>query len=378
MHEEKIAFYQHDLGEPELEEIRRVFQGPILTTGDQVAEFEKQFAAYLGCQRAVGVTSWTGGAHITLLGLGIGPGDEVITTPLTFIATATAILQAGATPVFVDVEPDTGNIDVSRIEAAITPRTKAILPVHLYGLMCDMRALRQLADRHRLAIVEDAAHCVEGNRDGIQPGQLSEASVFSFFATKNLACGEGGAVATNSQELADKLKLLRLHGMNKTSSDRERDGYQHWDMTCLGWKYNMDNIQAAMLLPQMKRLEKKVEVREALAQSFFERLAKIPGVSWPARPAGARHANHLFPIWVEASRRDKVIAHLQKRGITAVVNYRAIHLLTYFRETYGYQPGAFPIAERLGNQCISLPFYPGLGLKAVERITGAVDEALHA
>jgi dTDP-4-amino-4,6-dideoxygalactose transaminase len=372
----KVPFYRHDLGAPELEEIARVFQTPILTTGDQVAEFERQFAAWLGAKHAIGVTSWTGGAHIALLALGIKPGDEVITTPLTFIASATAILQAGATPVFVDVEPHTGNIDLARIEAAITPRTKAILPVHLYGLMCDMRGLRALADKHGLALVEDAAHCVEGIRDGVRPGELSEAAVFSFFATKNLACGEGGAVIVNSDEVAKKLQLLRLHGMDRTSSDREREGYRHWDMPIFGWKYNMDNIHAAILLPQMKRLDAKIKVREELAALYFERLAGIPGLSWPARLPNTRHANHLFPILIDPARRDDIIAHLDRSKVATVVNYRAIHLLTYFRETYGFKPGDFPIAERLGSQCISLPFFPGLREDEVDRVVTALAEIL--
>lgn len=377
MQKPKIAFYKHDLGQAELEEIARVFQGVILTTGDRVAEFEEQFAEYLGCRHAVGVTSWTGGAHIALIGLGIGPGDEVVTTPLTFVATATAILQAGAKPVFVDVEPTTGNIDVNLIAAAITPRTKAILPVHLYGLMCDMVALRHLADRYGLAIIEDAAHCVEGSRNGIRPGQVSEAAVFSFFATKSLTCGEGGAVATNSQPLMEKLKLLRLHGMNKNSADREREGYQHWDMSCFGWKYNMDNIQAAMLLPQMKRLDEKAKIRAALASSYIDRLKNVSGVSWPAHlPESCVHANHLFPIWVDARRRDEVIGHLYRRGIPSMVNYQAIHLLTYFREAHGFKAGDFPVAERLGSRCISLPFYPGLKEKELERVVQALAEAL--
>ena len=372
----KIPFYHHDLGSPELEAIAEVLRGPMLTTGDTVAEFERRFAGYMGMPHAVGVTSWTGGAQIALTALGVGPGDEVITTPLTFIATATAIIQAGATPVFVDVEPGTGNLDAARVEQAITARTKALMPVHLYGQMCDMRTLRAVADRHRLVIVEDCAHCVEGDRDGVRPGLLSEAACFSFFATKNLTCGEGGAVVTRDESLARSLRLLRLHGMDKTSADRQRSGYQHWDMTVMGWKYNMDNLQAALLLPQFARLESKLATRSRLAELYFELLNGVPGLSWPERVEGSRHANHLFTVWVDGGRRDDVITRLQSMGISVVVNYRAIHQLTYFRERFGFAPDAFPNARRIGDQTISLPFYPGMPEQDVHDVARALREIL--
>src|SRR6266550_6858007 len=251
----KIEFFRHDLGEPELRAVAEVLAGPILTTGETVGRFERRFAEYLGRGHAIGVTSCTGAMHISLLALGIGPGDEVITTPLTFIATAAAIAETGAKPVFVDVERETGNLDAARVEAAITPRTKAILPVHLYGQMCDMRALRSIADRHGLAIIEDAAHCIEGERDGVRPGQLSDAACFSFYATKNLTCGEGGAMTLNDDALAERLKLLRLHGMTRMAQESAREGYRHWDMVVMGWKYNMSNVEAALLLPQFDRMD---------------------------------------------------------------------------------------------------------------------------
>jgi dTDP-4-amino-4,6-dideoxygalactose transaminase len=353
-----VEFYRHDLGALELEAMARVLRGPILTTGDTVAEFEQKFAAYLGRRHALGVTSCTGAMHMVLLALGIGPGDEVITTPMTFIATAAAILETGAKPVFVDVEADTGNIDAALVEAAITPRTRAILPVHLYGLLCDMRALRAVADKHGLAIVEDAAHCVEGIRDGIRPGELSNAACFSFYATKNLTCGEGGALVTDDTQLLEKLKMLRLHGMTKNAADRHREGYQHWDMKILGWKYNMDNIQAAMLLPQLERLEAKLVNRERLAQRYNEQLGKLNWLQIPHLPDNTRHARHLFPVWLDANLRDRMIKELHARKIPSVVNYRAIHLTSFLSAELGCRPGDFPVAESIGDRTISLPYYP--------------------
>jgi len=367
-----IPFFQHDLGEPELEAVREVLRGPILTTGATVERVERRLAEYLHARHALAVTSCTGAMHLALLGLGVGPGHEVITTPMTFIATSTAIMEAGATPVFVDVEEKTGNLDVSKVEEAITARTRAILPVHLYGQMCDMRALRAIADRHGLRIIEDAAHCIEGERDGARPGQLSDAACLSFYATKNLTCGEGGAIVSNDTALTERLRLLRLHGMTKTAYDRSREGYQHWDMVSLGWKYNMDNIHAALLLPQMERLDATWRKREELAQRYQALLAEVSGLTWPQTLPGVKHAHHLFPVWIVNGRRDDVVVGLQQRGIPTVVNYRAIHLLSYFRERFGFEPGAFPMAERIGDAAVSLPFYPGIPAEHV----AAVAESL--
>jgi dTDP-4-amino-4,6-dideoxygalactose transaminase len=371
-----IPFYRHDLGEAELVMVKEVLGQPILTTGEYVDRAERMLANYLGVEHCLCVMSCTGAMHMSLLGLGIGQGDEVITTPMTFIATATSIIEAGATPVFVDVEPASGNLDAANVEAAITPRTKAILPVHLFGLMCDMRTLRDIADRHGIAIVEDAAHCVEGIRDGARPGALGETACFSFYATKNLTCGEGGAVIARDRALHEKLRLLRVHGMTKIAADRAREGYTHWDMVAMGWKYNMSNIEAALLLPQFARLEAKLARREALARRYVEQLATIPGIRVPTQSTGPNdvHARHLFPIWVDNGRRDEVVAKLKQRGVEVVVNYRAIHLLSYFRETLDCKPGDFPIAEQIGDAAVSLPFFPSMSEDDIDTVV----EHLHA
>jgi UDP-4-amino-4-deoxy-L-arabinose-oxoglutarate aminotransferase len=372
----KVEFFRHDLGRPELDAVAEVLAGAILTTGETVGRFERRFADFMGRRHALGLTSCTGALHISLLALGIGAGDEVITTPLTFIASSTAIIETGARPVFVDVEPETGNLDASRIEAALTERTRAILPVHLYGQMCDMRAIREIADRNNLRVVEDAAHCVEGERDGVRPGQSGETACFSFYATKSLTSGEGGAVVTDDDQLAERLRLLRLHGMNKTAADRFREGYQHWDMVMLGWKYNMSNIEAALLLPQMERLEEKWRKRDALARRYEEMLSGISGLVVPETLPGVRHARHLFTVRVGNGRRDRVIKGLQEAGIGAMVNYRAIHLLTYFRETFGFREGDFPVAERIGSETISLPFYANMPPEHVEIVAEVLKDIL--
>ena len=369
----KVSFFQHDLGAPELEQIAKVFSGAILTTGAFVEEAEKKLAEFLGVPHVLGVSSCTAGLHLSLMALGIGPGDEVITTPMTFVATLQAIQYAGAKPVLVDVERATGNIDVAQIEKAITPKTKAIMPVHLYGLMVDMKPLRALADKHGLAIIEDAAHCLEGQRDQLRPAHLGETACFSFFATKNITCGEGGAIATKDSALAAKLKLLRNHGMSKTSADRFREGYLHWDVDVLGWKYNMGNIEAGILLPQIPRIQPNHQKRVQLAERYMEALSPLEKhIRIPASVNSAVHARHLFPIWVAPQKRDALIQHFHKEGIPSVVNYRAVHLLTWFKNTLNYKLGDFPEAELIGDSTISIPFYPNMPLEHVDVVVDSL------
>lgn len=374
----KVPFFRHDLGEPEIRAIADVFAGPILTTGDTVKQFEARFATLLGCRHVLGVTSCTGALHMAMTALGIGPGDEVVTTPMSFIATSTAVLEAGATPVFVDVERDTGNLDAELVEAAITPRTKAILPVHLYGLMCDMVRLKEIADRHGLHIIEDGAHCIEGERDGVRPGQNSAAACFSFYATKNLTCGEGGAIITNDENLSQMFRLLSQHGMNKIANDRHREGYAPWDMVMFGWKYNMSNIQAAILLPQFERVEENLRRRRDLANQYHRTLAGIEGLKIPNSRSNAGHARHLYTVWIENGRRDTVLSKLKAGGIECVVNYRPIHMMSYFRDRYGFKAGAFPNAERIGEETLSLPFYPTMPDEFVGVVADAIADALRS
>ena len=368
----KVPFFRHSLGQTELDAIGEVLRGPTLTTGKTVAEFESRFATLLGAQHAIGTTSCTGALHMSLLALGIGFGDEVITTPMTFMGTSTAIMSAGAGPVFVDVEPHTGNLDVSQIEKALTPNTKAILPVHLYGQMCDMRSIKDIANRHQLRIIEDAAHCIEGTRDGIRPGELGDTACFSFYATKNLTCGEGGAVITNDSEINEALRLLRLHGMTKIETNNKRQSYAQSDMAVLGWKYNMDNIHAAMLLPQLNHVEHKWNIRLKISNHYTKALSSIPALRLPGIVPNSKHALHLYPIRIARGQREAVISRLMQQGISITVNFRPVHLLSFFSRTLKYLPGDFPIAEEIGDSTVSLPFYPSIP----DRDINAVIEAL--
>jgi len=368
----KIDFFKHNIGNKEIEDVTKVLHSIFLTNANITKTFEENFANYLQAQHCITVSSCTAALHLSLLALGIGKGDEVITTPLSFVATPNAILHAGATPVFVDVEKETGNIDANLIEQAITPKTKAIMPVHLYGTMCDMKKIHQIAQKYNLKIIEDAAHCIEGERDGIRVGELSDTACFSFYATKNITSGEGGAITTNDTKLAQTLYKLRIHGINKDASSRYTQTYQHWDMEILGWKYNISDIQSALLLNQLKNIEKYLQKREKVAQLYEKKLKKLKKVKLLSVPKHTKSARHLFTILVK--KRDKALLKLQKKGIGVAVNYRAIHLLHYYKKEYNYKKGDFPIAEYIGERTLSIPLHPNLQKKEIKKIIKAVSK----
>lgn len=373
----KVEFYRHNIDENDIERASIVLRSIFLTTGNEVHEFEEKLAQYLGCAQTVGVTSCTAALHLSLLACGIGPGDEVITTPMTFAATSNAILHTGATPVFVDVEPLTGNINVDLVLDAITSRTKAIIPVHLYGQICDMKRLRAIADKNGLILIEDAAHSLEAVRDGVRPGQLGDAACFSFYATKGITSGEGGAIATNNQELAERLRSLRQHGMTKGAADRYTKRYEHWDLLECGWKYNMDNIQAALLIGQLDRVDQYLQIKEQICQQYEAAFVKLSGVEYPRMYNNAISARHLFTIWVDSEKRDAVLWQLQDRGIGVAVNYRPVHLLSYYKNTYGYCRGMYPIAEKIGDSTISIPLYSKLKSEEIKYVIDSVTKVIH-
>ncbi|HOU55226.1 MAG TPA: DegT/DnrJ/EryC1/StrS family aminotransferase [Myxococcota bacterium] len=371
-----VPFYLHSLGPQERQAITRVLRSLFLTTGPETAAFEREFAAFLGVPATVGVSSCTEALFLSLVALGIGPGDEVITSPITFVSTANAIVRTGATCVFADVEDGTGLLDPAAVEAALTPRTRAVLPVHLYGQMADMRAFRALADRRGLWVVEDAAHCVEGSRDDARPGTLGDTACFSFYATKNLTCGEGGAIACRDPALADRLRRLRLHGIDRDAATRHGQAYRHWDMLELGYKANLNDLQAALLRPQLQRLPDLWRRRERLARRYDRLLQGIPGVRIPPVHPGVVHARHLYTVQVPPDRRDDVLAGLQARGIGVAVNFRPVHRLSWWRDRLGLPEGAFPRAERLGASTVTLPLYPRLTHAQQDRVVEALQEVL--
>ncbi len=369
----KIEFYRHSLEKEDKNEVAKVLDSVFLTSGEWTKAFERKLADYVESRYAVGLTSCTNALEITLKYFGIEQGDEVITTPMSFIATANAVEYCGAKPVFVDVEPDTANINADLIESVVTPRTKAILPVHLYGHMCDMGRIRKIADKHGLKVIEDAAHCMEGQRDGIKPGQVGDAACFSFYATKNITCGEGGAVSCNDPEMYDWLFKARMHGMTKNAADRYSKKYEHYDMDFLGFKCNMSNIQAALLIHQIERIETLLSARQRIAQRYDEAFLGNPGIKVLGTLPGTRHARHLYTILVDPRKRDEYMHRLQEAGVGVAINYRSIHLMKYYRQKYGYKRGDFPVCERIGDSTISIPFYPKLSDEEAGYIINAVN-----
>ena len=369
-----VEFYRHALGAEEAESIALTLRSVFLTLGPRTAEFERRFAEYLEVEHVIGTNSCSAGLLIALAAFGIGPGDEVITTPMTFVATATAILHLGATPIFADIEPETGLIDPLEIERRLSPRTRAILPVHLYGQMADMRAIREIARRHDLFVIEDAAHAVESERDGVRPGQLGDAAVFSFYATKNLTSGDGGAVAVHSSEIAERLRRLRNHGITKDAATRYGQHYRHWDMLELGYKAAMNDLDAALLLPQIDKVEARREQRGRLVERYRENLAGQPQIE-QIRPVG-KSAHHLYTVQVPAELRDALLSGLGQRGIGCAVNYRSLHTLSYFAERLRAERDDYPRAALFGERTLTLPLWPDLPLERVDRASQALLDAI--
>ena len=372
----KVEFFRHDLGEQELASIRQTLDTLFLTTGPRVAHFESMLADYLGVPHVVGVTSCTHALHLALLACDVGPGDEVITTPMTFIATSNAILYAGATPVFADIDPTTGLLDPDAVEAAITSRTKAIIPVHLYGQMADMRRFRALADRHHLALIEDSAHGVEMRRDGLAPGQLGDAACFSFYATKTMTSGDGGAIAVRDDALDRRLRTLRYHGISKDVAARYGTTYKHWDMVELGFKAGLSDLDAALLIPQLGRLDQRRASREHCVRRYLEQLSGVSGLDFMQWEGTSSH--HLFTVLAPSERRDELLRQLGEAGVGVAVNYRAVHLLSFYRERFGFQPGQFPHAEAVGDRTISLPLWPGLPDDDVDYVTAQLRSLIES
>lgn len=371
----KIEFYKHNLGIEEINEATKALKSLFLTTGKYVDLFEKDFAKYLQTHCAVGLTSCTAALHLSLLAAGVGSRDEVITTPMSFVATANSICMAGATPVFVDVEKDTGNIDADIIEKAITKKTKVILPVHLYGQMVDIKKILFIAKKYNLKVIEDSAHALEAERDGIKPGQRSFGSCFSFYATKSITSAEGGALTTNNKSFAKLVKKLRSHGITSELAQRDRTGLKTYDVDVLGWKYNMDNIQAALLICQIKKIEKQWRRKEEIATNYRQAFTKL-GIDMPREYKNLKHGRHIFPIWVSSQKRDKILEYINNHGVGAVINYPAIHLFSFYRKAFGFHEGMFPNAEAIAKRTISLPLYPKLTQKQTDYVIKIVAQAV--
>ncbi len=375
-----LVFGRPDIREAEIDEVVATLRSGWIGTGPRAKQFEEEFAAYVGARHAIAVNSCTAALHLSLLALGIGPGDEVITSTMTFAATVNVILHVGARPVLVDVDEESQNMQADAVEAAISPKTKAIIPVHMAGRPCDMTALTALARGRGLAVIEDAAHATEAFWRDQKIGSISTLTAFSFYATKNLVTGEGGMVTTNDDDLAADIRIRSLHGMSRDAWKRySSTGYAHYDVVLPGWKYNMTDIQAALGLHQLRRLDENLERRKAIWARYDAALREVPGIQIPSPFTDGVHARHLYTIRVlpEAGLpRDKLIDELKLRNIGTGVHFRPIHSHSYFRRVLDAQPATFPIASRIGETTLSLPLSTALTDSDVDDVLAAVVDSL--
>jgi len=352
-----------------------------LTTGPRTKGFEKELAAYAGAACCVGVNSCTAALHLALEAVGVGPGDEVITSPITFASTANVIVHRSARPVFVDVEPDTFNINPDGIEAALTPRTKALIPVDFAGQPCDLDAIMAIGARHGLPVIEDAAHALGADYKGRRVGGIADMTCFSFYATKNITSGEGGALTTNRPEWAERVGVMALHGISRDAWKRySAEGYRHWDIIAPGHKYNMFDLQAALVSVQLGRLDDFIARRAELATRLDAGLAEMPEVVVPTRRPDLRHAHHLYPILVRTEAltadRDTLMNAIQAENVGIGIHFRAVHLHPFYTETYGFAPGMFPRAEYYSDRTISLPLCPAMSDADADDVVAVVRKVI--
>jgi dTDP-4-amino-4,6-dideoxygalactose transaminase len=387
-----LPFALPEIGDEEIAEVVDTLRSGWITTGPKARRFEQDFVAFLGDAplHAVAVNSATAGLHLALEALGIGPGDEVITTTHTFTATAEVVRYLGADVKLVDIDPATLNIDPAAIEAAIGPRTKAILPVHFGGLAADMVAILDIAHRHGLKVVEDAAHALPTTVQGRLVGTLaSDATVFSFYANKTITTGEGGMLVTRDAALAQRARIMRLHGMNRDAFDRFTARVPSWyyEVVAPGFKYNLTDIAAALGIHQLKKARAFQQRREAIAARYDAAFAGLPLVLPPRAPAGEVHAWHLYVVRLadkaaetaeDGMARDRFVERLFEQGIGCSVHYIPLHLHPYWRERYALTSAMFPASQRAYERMASLPIYSRMTAGDVERVVGAVRNVLRA
>lgn len=361
-----LPFARPELGEEEIAEVADTLRSGWITTGPRVERFTAEFANYVGGRFAVPVSSATAGLHVSLLALGVGAGDEVVTTPMTFVATLNTIVHCGAVPVLADIDAATLNVRVEEIERRLTPRTKAIVPVHYVGQPVDLDPILELARDRGIAVLEDAAHAVGAEYKGRRIGSFPTTSVFSFHPNKNMTTGEGGMIVTDDEGVFERASLLKFHGMDREAWKRfAKSGSPRYDVAVPGFKYNMMDIQAALGLHQLNRLEGFLAERERLAARYDKALANVPGLILPQRVSyPVRHAWHLYTPLVDVDRlridRDGFMDELKKRNIGTGLHYTAAHEFSYYSRRFGWKPEDFPEAHSVSERIVSLPLFPGL------------------
>lgn len=374
----KIPYCLPEIGEEEIAEVVDTLRSGWLTMGPKTIAFEEQIAAYTGAKYAVAVNSCTAALHLSLLSYGIGPGDEVITSPYTFASTGNVIVHSGARPVFADIQRDTFNIDPEKINEAITAKTKAIVPVHFAGQPCDMKEIQEIADDHNLVVIEDAAHAIGAEYRGKKIGSLSDATCFSFYATKNMTTGEGGAVTTDDPKIAEKMRILRLHGISKDAWKRySAQGSWYYEIEECGWKYNMTDIQAALGIHQLRKLDGFVETRRKYAEMYSAGLRDLRSLVTPVEKEGRRHVYHLYPVLLDGIDRSNFIREMAEMGIGCSVHFIPLHLHPFYRAMYEYSIGDYSNTEWAYEHEVSLPLYPGMSGDDIGGVLKIIESIIH-
>jgi dTDP-4-amino-4,6-dideoxygalactose transaminase len=377
-----IPFHRSPVGEEEVAAVAEVIRSGWLTMGKKTLEFEERFASYVGARHAVSVCSGTAALHLALETCRLKPGDEVLIPTTTFTATGEVVSYLGARPVLVDIDPVTMNINPSDARKRITARTRAIMPVHMAGQPCDLEELHAIAEEHRLFMVEDAAHALPSEYNGRRIGSFSGVTAFSFYATKTLTTGEGGMIATDSDEHAARMRMMRLHGISGDAWKRYgKNGSWFYEVMESGFKYNLTDLQSAIGLVQLGKCDTHQDARSRIAGLYSAAFKEMAALEIPVIKSGRKSSWHLYILRLQPDQlridRNAFIERLKERGIATSVHFIPLHLHPYYQRAFGYNRGDFPVAEREFERCISLPIYPGLTDRDVNQIIGCVREIAH-
>ncbi|MBV8358412.1 MAG: DegT/DnrJ/EryC1/StrS family aminotransferase [Deltaproteobacteria bacterium] len=376
-----LPFHIPDIGDQEISAVAEVLRSGWLTTGPKVHAFEQAFASYIGVPYAVAVNSCTAALHLALEAIGLAEGDEVLVPTMTFAATAEVVTYFRARPVLVDCEPDTLNLDPSSFERAITPRSRAVIPVHYAGHVCDMDRILPIARHHRLKVVEDAAHALPAHYQGKMAGTLSDLACFSFYATKTLCTGEGGMVTTANPEYAERVRMMSLHGISKDAWKRySAEGSWYYEILSPGFKYNLTDVAAALGLVQLGKCDHMLKSRRRIAELYNEAFRGMRGITTPVVRTEADHAWHLYPIRLALEQlrigRSEFIAMMRERNIGTGVHFIPLHIHPYYRDLYNYRPEDFPNASDAYERLVSLPIYPAMSDRDAHDVVSAIDDII--
>jgi len=372
-----VPFHRASLGEEEVQAVSEVLRSGWLTMGSKTLEFERRFADYVGSRYAIAVSSCTAALHLSLEAIGLEPGDEVLLPTTTFTATAEVVTYLRGRPVFVDIDPLTMNISPGDAKRRISPRTRAMIPVHFAGLPCDMDSLRDLAQAHQLHVVEDAAHALPSAYRGRRIGALSELTAFSFYATKTLTTGEGGMITTDDESHVKRMQVMRLHGISRDAWNRS-GGSWDYEVREAGYKYNLTDLQSAIGMAQLAKCDEMNEARRRIAERYSDAFASLPALEVPEILPDRQSSWHLYVLRLRLEQlsidRKRFIEELAARGVNASVHFIPLHLQPYYQERFGYRPGDFPNAEHEYERCVSLPIYPGMSDDEIRYVITTVSD----